>query len=68
MINNQLVKELISKYGEATITIYCKIEAEKNRIASREFKAVNPKEPNEYEYEAQWWENKYKELTINNNI
>jgi hypothetical protein len=65
MINNQLVKELIAKYGEATITVYCKIEADKNRLASKDFKTSNPNDPNEYEYEAQWWENKYKELTIN---
>ena len=43
--------------------IYCKIEAMKNRHMSVDLQERNIKDwPDEYKYEADWWENKYKEL------
>jgi hypothetical protein len=63
MYNEEIAKELKDKYGNAAILLYCKMESLKNRRQAEQLKSANVENwPNEFEYEASWWENKLKEL------
>lgn len=60
MYNNELAEVLIKKFGDESFKIYCIMEAEKNKLLSDSMK--KKQEVNEYDYEATWWEQKYKDL------
>ena len=63
MYNEEIAKELKDKYGKDAILLYCKMESLKNRRQSEQLKSANVENwPNEFDYEASWWENKLKEL------
>lgn len=59
MYNEQVVTLLIESYGKESTAMYCKMESFKNQLLAKE---VKEKEVNELEYEAEWWNEKYKEL------
>lgn len=63
MYNEELANKIISEHGRKAAMIYCKIEAKKNRDLSIELKERNIKDfPDEFKYEALWWENKFEQL------
>lgn len=63
MFNEELTQKILAEHGRQAAMIYCKIEAMKNRHMSVELIERNIQGwPDEYKYEADWWENKYKEL------
>lgn len=63
MFNEDLTNKIVAEHGRQAAMIYCKIEAMRNRQLSVELQNRNIKDfPDEYKYEADWWENKYKEL------
>lgn len=63
MFNEELANKIVAEHGLEAAKIYCKIEMMRNRDLSVELRERNVKDfPDEYQYEAQWWENKYKEL------
>jgi hypothetical protein len=59
MYNEQVVTLLIEKYGKESTATYCKMESFRNQLLAKE---VKENEMNELEYEANWWEDRYKEL------
>jgi hypothetical protein len=63
MFNEQLTDKIIKEHGRQSAIIYCKIEAMKNRELSLELNERRIEDwPDEYKHEADWWENKYKQL------
>lgn len=66
MFNEYIITQLISNFGIESATKYAFMEAFKNKLLMKDFEKNFPDDPNEYEYEYEWWKNKYKELTINN--
>lgn len=63
MYNKEIVSLLTRKYGEINLMLYCQMESDKNKLINIDFKLRNLDDgPNNFEYEAQWWENKYNEL------
>jgi hypothetical protein len=63
MFNEELTQKILAEHGRQAAMIYCKIEAMKNRHMSVDLQERNIKDwPDEYKYEADWWESKYKEL------
>jgi hypothetical protein len=63
MFNEELTQKILAEHGRQAAMIYCKIEAMKNRHMSVDLQERNIQDwPDEYKYEADWWENKYKEL------
>jgi hypothetical protein len=63
MYNEDVAKELLKTYGKDATLLYCKMESLKNRRQAEQLKSANIENwPNEFEYEASWWENKLKEL------
>ena len=63
MFNEQLTDKIIKQHGRQAAIIYCKIEAMKNRELSLELNERRIEDwPDEYKHEAEWWENKYKQL------
>ncbi len=63
MFNEELANKIVAEHGREAAKIYCKIEAMRNRALSAELEQRSIRDfPDEYNYEAQWWENKYKEL------
>lgn len=66
MFNQELVDKIVAEHGRQAAMIYCRVEVMKNRELSVELQERNIKDwPDEYKYEADWWENKYKELEAN---
>ena len=66
MFNEELTQKILAEHGRQAAMIYCKIEAMKNRHMSVDLQERNIQDwPDEYKYEAYWWENKYKELEAN---
>lgn len=59
MYNEQVVTLMLKNYGRESTAMYCKMESYKNQLLAKEVKET---EINELEYEAQWWEEKYKQL------
>ena len=62
MLNNEIADTLIKKYGNDSFMIYCRMEHTRNELESEEFKKLYPAELNEFDYEVDWWVNKYFEL------
>lgn len=62
MYNEELANKIVTEHGRQAAMIYCKIEAMKNRELSIELQERKLNFPDEYKHEADWWENKYKEL------
>lgn len=63
MYNEEIAKELLEMYGKDATLLYCKMESLKNRRQAEQLKSASVENwPNEFEYEASWWENKLKEL------
>lgn len=63
MFNEELANKIIAEHGRQAAIIYCKIEAMKNRELSIELQERKINNfPDEFKYEADWWENKGREL------
>lgn len=63
MFNEELAYYVTKQYGRKAAIIYCNIESYKFKKQAEEFeKTKKPEEPNEFEYEAEWWRNKANEL------
>ena len=62
MCNEKLAELLQKKYGDENFKIYCQMEAEANEMLTAEIKKVQGQDPNDYDYDAFWWKNRYEEL------
>jgi len=60
MYNKDVADALLEKYGKESLLIYSKMEAERNKLMSDDFKERQTE--NDFSYDAEWWENKYNEL------
>lgn len=67
MYNQEIVDMLKEKFGERDVVIFCQIEAIKNSMIAKDMKekGVTEYHPFDFEYDAQWWDSKYKELKRN---
>jgi len=64
MYNNQIADSLSQKYGREALILYCKMEADNNRMLDEDFKKRNLDGlSNDFAYDAEWWEKKHQELT-----
>jgi hypothetical protein len=64
MYNEAIVKVLLEKNPVEQVKIFCKIESMKNKLLSEDYKqqGITDTWPYEFDYDAEWWENKYNEL------
>lgn len=64
MYNEEIVKMLEQKFGKKDAVIFCQMEALKNELIAKDMKrlGITEYEPFDFEYDAQWWEMKGKEL------
>lgn len=67
MYNNEVADILIARYGTEAFKIYCILEIEKNKLLAKDKKQVHPEEPVEYEYEAEFWKDRLKQLITKEN-
>lgn len=65
MFNEQIAQEIVKKYGREAAILYCKMESFKCRKQALELEKDRVKGwPNEYQHDADWWENKFNELKL----
>lgn len=64
MYNEEIAKMLEEKFGRRQAVIFCKMEAMKNAIIAKDMKekGITEYEPFDFEFDAEWWEQKEKEL------
>jgi hypothetical protein len=63
MFNEEIATEIVQKYGRKSAILYCKIESFKFRRQAINLEKIRVKNsPNEFIFEAEWWENKLKQL------
>lgn len=63
MFNEEIAQDIIKTYGRESAILYCKMEAFRFRKQALEFENSNNRDwPNEFQHEADWWENKFNEL------
>ena len=62
MYNEKVAEMLEKKYGTESFKIYCQMEADVNDYLTAEIKSVQGYDPNDYDYDAFWWKNRYEEL------
>jgi hypothetical protein len=64
MYNEDIVKTLLEKNPVEHVKIFCKMESIKNRMLADDYKkkGITDTWPYEFDYDAEWWENKYNEL------
>jgi hypothetical protein len=63
MYNNRIAEMILQKYGKDSLIIYCKIECFKSKMIDDELREIQGYQPSDFNYDAEWWNNKYKELT-----
>lgn len=62
MYNEKIAEMLQQKYGNESFKIYCQMEADANDYLTAEVKRVQGYDPNDHDYDAFWWKNKFDEL------
>ena len=63
MFNEEIATEILQNYGKKSAILYCKMESFKYRKQAAELERVKVRDwPNEFTFEAEWWENKLKQL------
>lgn len=64
MYNQEIIDMLEQKFGRREAVIFCQMEAIKNSMIAKDMKdkGVTEYEPFDFEFDAQWWEEKGKEL------
>ena len=64
MYNEEIANMLEEKFGRREAVIFCQMEAMKNQLIAKDMKekGITEYEPFDFEYDAQWWEEKGKEL------
>lgn len=60
MLNTQIADTILQMYGKDALVIYCKIQSMISHKMDEELGENH--EPSDYDYDAQWWNNKYEEL------
>jgi hypothetical protein len=67
MYNEEIVKVLLENNPVEQVKIFCKIESMKNKMLAEDYKkrGITDTWPYEFDYDAEWWENKYNELLNN---
>lgn len=60
MYNQEIANKLVEEFGNENFKIYCLMESKKNNLLHEE--SVEAEVYSEYDFEAQWWKNKYEEL------
>lgn len=67
MYNEKVAEMLQKKYGDENFKIYCQMEAEVNEMLTAEIKRVQGYDPNDHDYDAFWWKNRFEELLTKEN-
>ena len=63
MFNEEIATEIIQNYGRQSAILYCKMESFRFRRQAAELEKAKLKDwPDEFTFEAEWWENKLKQL------
>lgn len=64
MYNKEVLEELISKFGIENTILFCKMEAFKNDVLYKGCIETNESTTDcvEFDFERDWWQNKYEEL------
>jgi hypothetical protein len=64
MYNEEIANMLEEKFGRKQAVIFCRMEAMKNALIAKDMKqkGVTEYEPFDFEYDAEWWEQKGNEL------
>jgi hypothetical protein len=67
MYNQDILDVLLQKHEVEHVKIFCKIESLKNKMLAEDYKkkGIEDTWPYEFDYDAEWWENKYNELLNN---
>lgn len=67
MYNEKVAEMLQKKYGDENFKIYCQMEADANDYLTAEVKRVQGYDPNDHDYDAFWWKNKFEEFLTKEN-
>jgi hypothetical protein len=64
MYNKEVLEELVKKFGIENTILFCKMEALKNSILYEDCIKNNEDTTDciEFDFERDWWQNKYEEL------
>lgn len=67
MFNEDLLKKIISDFGEVQALLYCRMESAKNAYLFEDcIKSGLDNTCTQYDFERDWWQNAYEKL--NNNL
>ena len=62
MYNKEVLAILLRTYGEEKTILFCEMEALKNKLMYEGCIKDGICEPNEFEFEKDWWKNNEKDL------
>lgn len=70
MYNKEVLEELVRKFGIENTILFCKMEALKNAVLYEDCIKNNENTTDcvEFDFERDWWQNKYEELNKTNSL